>query len=132
MTEQANSQASSTVNSHPQAVLRLLPWPTPEGKPCYLVTDSSGGDLSRLADSLETTQLTTGTAALGQARQVLDDPMSPYAEIRYVGLRLAECLTDALRIAESRGMRLAVPVDAEDHEDTHRQAARNTGNGQRP
>ncbi|MGA5896803.1 hypothetical protein [Streptomyces venetus] len=40
---------------------------------------------------------------LGLARRVLEDPESPCTEVRYAGLRLAECLTDALRVAESRG-----------------------------
>ncbi|WP_328838304.1 hypothetical protein [Streptomyces europaeiscabiei] len=92
---------------------RLLPWPSPEGKPSYLVTDHNGGYVSRLADDLEATQLATGTDVLGLARAVLDDPASPYTEVRYAGIRLAECLTDALRVAESRGLRLPVP-DVED------------------
>lgn len=95
---------------------RLLPWPSPEGKPCYLVTDDAGGYLSRLADDLEAAQLATGADVLGLARTVLDDPASPYTEVRYAGLRLAECLTDALRVAESRGLRLPAP-DSEDAED---------------
>ncbi|MFF3336191.1 hypothetical protein ACFYWX_42855 [Streptomyces sp. NPDC002888] len=95
---------------------RLLPWPSPDGKPCYLVTDSSGGYLSRLADDLEDMQLATAADVLGLVRPLLDDPSSPYTEVRYAGLRLAECLTDALRVAESRGMRLPEP-DAEDDED---------------
>ena len=94
---------------------RLLPWPSPEGKPSYLVTDHDGGYLSRLADDLEATQLATGTDVLGLARAVLDDPTSPYTEVRYAGIRLAECLTDALRVAESRGLRLPTP-DFEDDE----------------
>ncbi|MFE5035552.1 hypothetical protein [Streptomyces sp. NPDC056683] len=110
-------QASS--NAPAPASARLLPWPTPEGKPCYLVTDHSGSYLSRLADDMEATQLTTGTDVLAHARQVLGDPMSPYTEVRYAGIRLAECLTDALRVAESRGMRMVVPEGAEDHEGTH-------------
>ncbi len=89
---------------------RLLPWPSPAGKPCYLVTDRGGGYVSRLADELEATQLATGADVLGLARAVLDDPASPYTEVRYAGLRLAECLTDALRVAESRGMRLSGSV----------------------
>jgi hypothetical protein len=87
--------------------LRLLPWPSPEGKPCYLVPDEEGGHLSRLADQMEEELLTTGTDVLGLAREVLDDPASPYTEVRYAGIRLAECLTDALRVAESRGLRLS-------------------------
>ncbi|GAA2318611.1 hypothetical protein GCM10010234_76100 [Streptomyces hawaiiensis] len=88
---------------------RLLPWLSAEGNPCYLVTDDNGGYLSRLADDLEAVQLATGTDVLRLARKVLDDPDSPYTEVRFAGLRLAECLTDALRVAESRGMRVPVP-----------------------
>ncbi|WP_371578629.1 hypothetical protein [Streptomyces sp. NBC_01314] len=97
--------------------LRLLPWPSPEGKPSYLVTDHKGGHLSRLADDLEATQLATGTDVLDLARTVLDDPTSPYTEVRYAGIRLAECLTDTLRVAESRGLRLPAP-DIEDEDET--------------
>jgi hypothetical protein len=73
---------------------------------CYLVTDNAGGYLSRLADDLEAAQLAIAADVLGLARTVLDDPVSPYTEVRYAGLRLAECLVDALRVAESRGLRL--------------------------
>ncbi|MGW7241673.1 hypothetical protein [Streptomyces sp. NPDC054804] len=125
MTEEPNSHA------HAPTSLRLLPWPTPEGKPCYLVTDNDGGYLSRLADDLETAQLATGTDVLGRARQVLDDPMSPYTEVRYAGIRLAECLTDALRVAESRGMRLVGAGDEENGEGTHGQATRTAGSERR-
>ncbi|MFC4468877.1 hypothetical protein ACFPH6_30865 [Streptomyces xiangluensis] len=58
---------------------------------------------------LEAVQLAMGADVLGLARAVLDDPASPYTEVRYAGLRLAECLTDALRVAESRGLRLPPP-----------------------
>ncbi|MFR0358477.1 hypothetical protein [Streptomyces sediminimaris] len=91
----------------------LLPWPSPEGKPCYLVTDSAGGYLSRLADDLEAAQLATAADVLDLARTVLDDPASPHTEVRYAGRRLAECLTDALRVAESRGLRLPAPCPEE-------------------
>nr|WP_203729207.1 hypothetical protein [Streptomyces sp. SID12501] len=84
----------------------MLPWPSPEGKPCYLVPDPEGGYLSRLADETEAVQLDMGADVLGRARKVLHDPMSPHAEVRYAGVRLAECLSDVLRVAESRGMRL--------------------------
>ncbi|WP_055526887.1 hypothetical protein, partial [Streptomyces graminilatus] len=99
-----------------------LPWPSPEGNPCFLVHGSEGGYVTRLADEMEAMQLTTGTDVLGLARKVLDDPLSPATEVRYAGVRLAECLGDVLRVAESRGMRLPVPDvddadDADDFED---------------
>ncbi|MFE0513853.1 hypothetical protein [Streptomyces sp. NPDC058964] len=94
-------------------------WKPPEGE--NLVTRDrvafatvTASHLSYLADDLETAQLATGTDVLDRPRRVLDDPMSPC-----VGIRLAECLTDALRVDESRGMRLVVPDDAEDPEGTH-------------
>ncbi|MER6093602.1 hypothetical protein [Streptomyces bluensis] len=88
---------------------RLLPWSSPEGKPCFLVPDSGGGYVSRLADDMEAVLLTMAAAVAEHARKVLDDPVSPYTEVRYAGVRLVECLTDVLRVAESRGMRLPVP-----------------------
>ncbi|MFH8464889.1 hypothetical protein [Streptomyces sp. NPDC017991] len=88
---------------------RLLPWQSLDGKPCYLVTDDGGGgQLARLADDLESVLLATGADVLDLARPLLDDPASPPAEPRFAGLRLAECLTDALCVAEFRGLRLPV------------------------
>ncbi|AWK12941.1 hypothetical protein DDQ41_15895 [Streptomyces spongiicola] len=86
--------------------MRLLPWRSPDGKPCYLSTDDNGSYLSRLADDLEAVQLSTAEDILGLARRTLADPTSPCTEVRYAGLRLVECLADALRVAESRGLRI--------------------------
>ncbi|MFE2277208.1 hypothetical protein ACFXAE_08070 [Streptomyces sp. NPDC059454] len=92
------------MDSYPS--LRLLPWSSPDGKPCFLANGSGDGYVSRLADEMEARQLADGLDVLGRARLVLEDPMSPYAELRYAGIRLTECLADALRVAESRGRRL--------------------------
>ncbi|WP_405880705.1 hypothetical protein OG762_20215 [Streptomyces sp. NBC_01136] len=128
MKHATNHTGHATTSSSP----RLLPWPSPDGKPCYLVTDDSGGGyLSRLADELEAAQLATAADVLDLARPLLDDPASPYTEVRYVGLRLAECLTDALRVAESRGMRLPAP-DTEDVEDTDDSGEQEAAHGQAP
>ncbi|WP_431042932.1 hypothetical protein ACQUSR_14215 [Streptomyces sp. P1-3] len=83
---------------------RLLPWSTPDGKPCYVNADERGGPVSQLA---------MGRSVLGHARAVMDDAKASRGELRYTGVRLAECLTDALRVAESRGNRLSLP----DHSD---------------
>ncbi|MFC9882384.1 hypothetical protein ACFVJW_22790 [Streptomyces libani] len=95
---------------------RLLPWTSEAGKACYLSTDSGASMLSRLADELEEVLLSMGKGVLGAARPLLRDPLSPHAEVRYAGIRLAECLADALRVAESRGMRLPVPDGDEDED----------------
>ncbi|MCZ9351130.1 hypothetical protein NGM36_15185 [Streptomyces mutabilis] len=86
--------------------LRLLPWLSAEGKPCFLAPGDGGGIVSRLADDTEARQLAEGLDVLRSARRLLDDPVSPNAEVRYSALRLTECLADALRVAESRGRRL--------------------------
>jgi hypothetical protein len=62
--------------------------------------------VSRLADETEARQLAEGLDVLGGARRVLDDPLSPNAEVRCTAIRLTECLADVLRVAESRGRRL--------------------------
>ncbi|MFB6875924.1 hypothetical protein [Streptomyces sp. NPDC056323] len=95
---------------------RTSPWLSPEGKPCFLVADDQSSHISRLADEMEAVQLDMGAEILDHAREVLGDTMSPYSEVRYAGIRLAECLSDALRVAESRGMRLPV-TDIDDAED---------------
>ncbi|MFF2507825.1 hypothetical protein ACFVTY_31345 [Streptomyces sp. NPDC058067] len=78
--------------------MRLLPWKTPEGKPCYLSTDGDG-PLARLADEAEAMQLDLGEELLGHARKMLADPDVPPEEFRFLGARLAEALDDALRVA---------------------------------
>jgi hypothetical protein len=88
-----------------------------EGKPCYLSTDSASSTLARRADEMEVAQLSTGGDVLREARKVLGNPLSPHAEVRYAGVRLAECLEEVLRVAESRGMRLPAPDEEDDEDD---------------
>jgi hypothetical protein len=110
----ANGKDTSDVPAD-LARLRLLPWKTDTGKPRFLSSDGASGALTRLADEMEAAQLSTGADVLREARKVLNDPMAPHGALRYAGMRLAECLADALRIAESRGMRLPMPnVDVAD------------------
>ncbi|WP_416974292.1 hypothetical protein [Streptomyces sp. 4F14] len=98
--------------------LRLLPWTTLDGRPCYLSPDPSGkGHVTRLADEMEAMQMDTAVEVLGHARSVLDDPNSPLLEVRFAGKRLSECLRDTVRVAESRGRRLGVGDDDEGDDD---------------
>jgi hypothetical protein len=101
----------------PATQLRLLPWPTPEGNPCYLSTEDPNGFLSRLADDMETAQLAIGADMLGHAREVVADPASSNRELRFTVARLSECLFDALRVADSRGGRLRVFLSGPDGPD---------------
>ncbi|MEV6128561.1 hypothetical protein AB0M05_17275 [Streptomyces violaceusniger] len=66
---------------------RLLPWPGPAGKPCYLVSDADGeGYLSRLADEMEAVQLQMGAELIGHARLLLRDRKAGVRELRYLAL----------------------------------------------
>ncbi|MFD4032281.1 hypothetical protein ACFWVP_17575 [Streptomyces sp. NPDC058637] len=88
------------------AELRLLPWPGADGRRAYLATDDATGFVSRLADSIEAAQLDTGAEVLAHVRDLLEVPRATSGELRFAVRRLAECLDDALRVAESRGARL--------------------------
>ncbi|GAA1008590.1 hypothetical protein [Streptomyces sp. F-3] len=103
------------MESHP--TLRLLPWTSPEGKPCFLANATEGGHLSRLADETEARQLAEGLEVLAEARKVLSNLLSPHVEVRYAAIRLSECLANALRVAESRGRRLLPQPDDTDDTD---------------
>ncbi|MEU4681620.1 hypothetical protein [Streptomyces xinghaiensis] len=89
--------------------VRLLPWPGPEGRRAYIPDDNPDGFLTKLADNVEAAQLKTGADVLDLARGVLDDSKATVSEVRYAAKRLAECLADALLVAESRGGRLGSP-----------------------
>nr|WP_238783209.1 hypothetical protein [Streptomyces monomycini] len=72
--------------------LRLLPWTTPEGKACYLSTDDAESLLSLIADEAE-------EGVLNAAEELVTADVGPR--------RLLRALRDVLRVAISRGARLA-------------------------
>ncbi|MGA5357334.1 hypothetical protein [Streptomyces purpurascens] len=84
---------------------RLLPWTSPEGRPCYLVGDGTGY-VSRLADDIEGVQLGMADDLLGHADELLAERRVTSAELHYLARRLTESLRDVRRVAESRGARL--------------------------
>lgn len=92
--------------SAPPSGLRLLPWETDTGKPCYLSADGAGGPLSRLADEIEADQLRDGADVLVGARAVLDDRKAGEYALRRALLAATQVLGDVLRVADSRGERL--------------------------
>ncbi|MFF0117600.1 hypothetical protein [Streptomyces prasinus] len=85
--------------------LRLLPWTGPDGKPCFLSTDDSGGYMSRLADNTESVQLGTATELLDQAIDMLATDTAP-DDMLLLAKNLIGALKDTLRVATSRGHRL--------------------------
>jgi hypothetical protein len=85
---------------------------------------SEGGVLSAMADAMEAHQMRDAREVLAQARGLLENPdkLGPH-ELRFIACRVVENLADAVRIAESRGIRLGIsdPTpddDAEELEDT--------------
>ncbi len=88
---------------------RLLPWSSPDGKPCYLIGDGTGY-VSRVADNIESVQLGMAAELLGHAADMLDDRQVTPEQLRFVVARMAEALRDLHRIAKSRGARLPVPA----------------------
>ncbi|SHI26400.1 hypothetical protein [Streptomyces sp. 3214.6] len=95
----------------PATRLRLLPWETDTGKPCFLSADSTGGPLSRLADEIEADQLRDGANVLAGARAVLDDRKAGEFALRRALSATTQVLGDVLRIADSRGARLPQPSE---------------------
>jgi hypothetical protein len=85
--------------------VRLLPWVGAEGKPCYLAGDGAGF-LSRLADSLEATQLGLAGDLIEEAQDVLEERAWTPGELQLLAVQLTEALAAVHRIAVSRGARL--------------------------
>ncbi|MDX2679611.1 hypothetical protein [Streptomyces soliscabiei] len=88
-----------------QSSARLLPWTSPEGKPCYVVGDGTGY-VWRMADDVECVQLGMADDLLGHADALLAERRATGVELRYLARRLVESLRDVRRVAESRGARL--------------------------
>lgn len=93
---------------NPPDTARLLPWPSPDGKPCFLVGDGTGY-VSRLADETEETQLDSAAELIEEAHRILAARTWTPGEIHLLALELTTSLANVRRVAESRGARLPVP-----------------------
>jgi hypothetical protein len=89
--------------------LRLLPWTTLDGAPCYLSTDDVDSRLSALADDMEDDLLAGAERVLADISPRLTAPGADPQERRRAAACLIVGLRDALRIAHSRGDRLPEP-----------------------
>ncbi|MFJ9374139.1 hypothetical protein [Streptomyces sp. NPDC101455] len=90
---------------------RLLPWVSSDGNPCYVVGDGTGY-VSRMADETEGIQLDMAGDLLAHAAALLAERLATGEELRYLAARLSESLSDAKRVAESRGARLGCRCSA--------------------
>ncbi|MFE0381106.1 hypothetical protein ACFW1M_37345 [Streptomyces inhibens] len=84
---------------------RLLPWTSPDGKPCFLAGDGIGY-VSRIADNIEAVQLGLAAELIDEARRVLGGRNWTSGELHLLAVELTEALADVHRVAESRGARL--------------------------
>ncbi|RDG36490.1 hypothetical protein [Streptomyces corynorhini] len=96
--------------------LRLLPWSSPEGNPCFLSTDGRGSMMSRLADDVEEAQTGVAAEVLDDAAAILAERKADVSDLRRALARVMEALGDMLRVAESRGARLSVSDDDDDQD----------------
>ncbi|MFI6767074.1 hypothetical protein [Streptomyces sp. NPDC050355] len=101
MNEPPGSELSALSARSVPPRMRLLPWSTPDDRPCFLLTDGAGGPVSDLADSIEEMQLAIGDELLRHARAMHADPKVPDREFRFLSRRLSEALDDALRVARN-------------------------------
>ncbi|MEU8999935.1 hypothetical protein AB0952_32135 [Streptomyces caniferus] len=95
--------------------VRLLPWSSPDGKPCYLVGEG-GGYVSQVADDIEGLQLGMADDILGHAEDMLGGRHVTGRELRFLARGLADALRDVRRVAESRGARLPAPYRGRDED----------------
>ncbi|MEV7418274.1 hypothetical protein [Streptomyces sp. NPDC089919] len=93
----------------PHEELRLLPWSGPDEKPCFLSTDSEHSHLSRLADEIEEAYLAAAADLAGHALKIIATADVDSAELRDLAAGLSQSLSRTLRVAQSRGRRLASP-----------------------
>ncbi|QNP73145.1 hypothetical protein IAG44_29390 [Streptomyces roseirectus] len=87
--------------------MRLLPWTSDTGQPCYLSTDNPDSRMSRLADRVEAELLESASDVLDHAKDLFRGRPPHRRELTFAGTQLAAALEDTLRIAKSRGVRLA-------------------------
>ncbi|WP_052229925.1 hypothetical protein [Streptomyces sp. CT34] len=104
------------MTGHTNNVPRLLPWASPEGKPCFLLPGDGTGYVSRLADRVETEQLGLAAVLIEEARKLLHGRAWTSGELHLLAVELTESLDTVRRVAESRGARLPVAGDDIDGE----------------
>lgn len=86
-------------------VARLLPWSSPDGKPCFLVSDGTGY-VARLADTVEEEQLASALDLIAEAQCLFAARGWTSGELQLLAVELTDALVEVHRVATSRGARL--------------------------
>ncbi|MGY1436639.1 hypothetical protein [Streptomyces reniochalinae] len=91
----------------PSPELRLLPWTSDSGNPCYLNGDADSV-MAMYADEVEEAQLEDGDDALKRAVQVIDKAGAEGEDDEQTKAfkAAAAALSNCLRVADSRGARM--------------------------
>lgn len=97
-----------------QGDMRLLPWASDTGKPCYVPLTAEGGPVSAIADAVEGEQVADAQAVLAEAESILANPAAGALALRLALGAAVRVLGGVIRVAESRGQRLGLldPDDA--------------------
>ncbi|QHC20856.1 hypothetical protein [Streptomyces sp. GS7] len=109
------------MTGHTNDTARLLPWASPDGKPCILLPGDGTGYVSRLADRVEREQLGSAAVLIAEARKVLHGRAWTSGELHLLAVELTESLHTVHRVAESRGARLPVADGEDEDEDDGRE-----------
>ncbi|MEW1655725.1 hypothetical protein [Streptomyces sp. NPDC093707] len=109
--------------TNPMDRARLLPWTSPDGKPCYLLGGNGTGYVSRLADRVEAEQMNSAADFMAEACDILTGRAWTPGEIHLLAVELNDHLAKVYRVSESRGTRLLqlegdLDMDDTDDEDS--------------
>ncbi|MGG2458324.1 hypothetical protein ACO0M4_00575 [Streptomyces sp. RGM 3693] len=105
---------------NPMDTARLLPWSSPEGKPCFLLGGTGTGYVSRLAERVEAEQMDSAAELIEEAGDVLAGRSWSPGELHLLAVELNAHLARVHRVSESRGARLLQwesDSDADDEDD---------------
>ncbi|MFI1199178.1 hypothetical protein ACH4VR_06885 [Streptomyces sp. NPDC020883] len=102
--------------TNPMDTARLLPWTSPDGKPCYLLGGNGTGYVSRLADKVEAEQMNSAAKLIEEACGILTDCTWSPGEIHLLAVELNHHLAKVHRVSESRGARLLL-LESDPEED---------------
>ncbi|WP_344576942.1 hypothetical protein [Streptomyces lunalinharesii] len=114
---------------------RLLPWSSPEGKPCFLLGGTGTGYVSRLADRVEAEQMGAAAECIEEAGDVLAGRSWTPGELHLLAVELNAHLARVHRVSESRGARLVRwegGPDGDDEEEDGEGGADDAGGGSAP